>query len=136
MNSDNPNNPRQLSFTEEDEATESPNTQRSDSDAASIDRSALGNDNAFMETIVDDLNFETAWAKVKANRGAPGPDGITVEDFPDWFRPQWETVRQQLVNGTYRPAPVRRVSIDKPDGGTRDLGIPNLIDRVIQQAAC
>lgn len=134
MNSDNPNNPRQLSFTEEDEATESPNTQRSDSDAASIDRSALGNDNAFMETIVDDLNFETAWAKVKANRGAPGPDGITVEDFPDWFRPQWETVRQQLVNGTYRPAPVRRVSIDKPDGGTRDLGIPNLIDRVIQQA--
>ena len=134
MNSDEPNDPRQLSFFEVDAPTESQDTQRSDSSAASIDRSALGNDNALIETIVDALNMETAWARVKANRGAPGPDGITVDDFPEWFRPQWETVRRQLIEGTYRPDPVRRVSIDKPDGGTRDLGIPNLIDRVIQQA--
>ena len=134
MNSNEPNDPRQLSFFKVDAPTESQNTQRSDSGAASIDRSALGNDNALLETIVDVLNMETAWARVKANRGAPGPDGITVDDFPEWFRPQWEKVRRQLIDGTYRPDPVRRVSIDKPDGGTRDLGIPNLIDRVIQQA--
>jgi RNA-directed DNA polymerase len=60
-------------------------------------------------------------------------EGITVEDFPEWFRPQWESIRRQLLDGTYRPAPVRRVSIDKLGGGTRDLGIPNLVDRVIQQ---
>jgi len=62
------------------------------------------------------------------------PDGITITEFPEWFRPRWNTIRQQLLDGTYQPQPVRRVTIDKPDGGKRLLGIPNLIDRVIQQA--
>ena len=135
MTSQEPNEPpRQLFFFEADTPDDPTNIQRDDSDAAGIEKSALGNDHALMDEIVDELNFEIAWARVKANRGAPGPDGITVEDFPEWFRPQWETVRRQLLEGTYRPDPVRRVSIDKPDGGTRELGIPNLIDRVIQQA--
>ena len=75
-----------------------------------------------------------AWTRVKANRGAPGPDGITIADFPEWFRPRWETIRRQLLDGTYRPQPARRVSIEKPGGGTRELGIPNLLDRLIQTA--
>ena len=88
-----------------------------------------------MERIVDPANMETAWKNVRANRGAPGPDGITIAEFPDWFRPRWDEIRQQLLDGTYRPAPVRRVAIDKPDGsGQRLLGIPNVLERLIQQA--
>ena len=83
-----------------------------------------------MERIVDPANMETAWKNVRANRGAPGPDGITIAEFPDWLRPRWDEIRQQLLDGTYRPAPVRRVAIDKPDGsGQRLLGIPNQSDQ-------
>lgn len=89
---------------------------------------------SLMEAVVDGANIETAWKNVKANRGAPGPDGITIAEFPDWFRPRWPTIRQQLLDGTYRPEPVRRKAIDKPDGGQRLLGIPNVIERLIQQA--
>ena len=64
----------------------------------------------------------------------PGPDGITISDFPAWFRERWDDLRQQLLDGTYRPHPVRRKVIAKPDGGQRLLGIPNVLDRLIQQA--
>jgi RNA-directed DNA polymerase len=89
---------------------------------------------SLMEAVVDQTNLETAWKNVKANRGAPGPDGVTIAEFPDWFRPRWPEIRQQLLDGTYRPGPVRRKAIDKPDGGQRLLGIPNVIERLIQQA--
>ena len=89
---------------------------------------------SLIAAVVDQANVEQAWRNVKANRGAPGPDGITLTEFPAWFRLHWPAIRLQLLDGTYRPSPVRRVSIAKPDGGTRDLGIPNVIDRVIQQA--
>lgn len=89
---------------------------------------------SLMEAVVDQANLERAWKNVKANRGAPGPDGITIAEFPDWFRPRWPAIRQQLLDGTYRPGPVRRKAIDKPDGGQRLLGIPNVLDRLIQQA--
>jgi RNA-directed DNA polymerase len=87
-----------------------------------------------MEAVVDPANMERAWKQVRANRGAPGPDGITLAEFPDWLRPRWPTIRQQLLDGTYRPEPVRRKTIAKPDGGERLLGIPNVLDRLIQQA--
>jgi RNA-directed DNA polymerase len=87
-----------------------------------------------MEQIVDPANLECAWERVKANRGAPGPDGITIDAFPDHFRDLWPSLRQQLLEGTYKPGPVRRKSIPKPDGSPRHLGIPNVIDRVVQQA--
>ena len=134
MNSDQPNEPsKQLSLWDEF-VEKSQNIQRDDSTRTSIEKSALDENHALIEEIVDEVIIEMAWARVKANRGAPGPDGVSIEDFPEWFRPQWETVRQQLLDGTYRPEPVRRVSIDKPGGGTRELGIPNLLDRVIQTA--
>ena len=61
---------------------------------------------SLMEAVVDEANIETAWKNVKANRGAPGPDGITIAEFPGWFRPRWPTIRQQLLDGTDRPDPV------------------------------
>ncbi|MGB7325015.1 MAG: hypothetical protein WBD31_09090 [Rubripirellula sp.] len=134
MTSDKPNETyRQLRLFGDGDASQ--DIQRDDSTRASIEKSALGDDaNNLMEEIVDDVIMEMAWARVKANRGAPGPDGITAGDFPEWIASCWSDVRQQLLDGTYRPSPARRVSIDKPDGGTRELGIPNLLDRVIQTA--
>ncbi|XZE53021.1 glycosyltransferase [Planctomycetaceae bacterium SH139] len=87
-----------------------------------------------MEQIVDEINMEAAWKKVRSNRGAPGPDGITIDEFQETFRDVWSTLRQQLLEGTYRPSPARRKSIPKPDGSERHLGIANVIDRLIEQA--
>jgi RNA-directed DNA polymerase len=87
-----------------------------------------------MEAVVESANMRRAWDQVRANRGAPGPDGITLTEFPEWVRSRWEGIRQQLLDETYEPSPVRRKTIDKPDGGQRQLGIPNVLDRVIQQA--
>ena len=89
---------------------------------------------SLMEAVVDRTNIERAWKQVKANRGAPGPDGVTITEFPTWFRSRWPAIKQQLLDGTYRPEPVRRKVIAKPDGGQRLLGIPNVIERLIQQA--
>ena len=89
-----------------------------------------------MEQVVDPENLERAWRQVKRNRGAPGPDGMTIKQFEVWARENWPTVRQQLLDGTYRPAPVRRKTIPKEGGGERLLGIPNVLDRLVQQAIC
>ncbi|MCG8649200.1 MAG: group II intron reverse transcriptase/maturase [Pirellulales bacterium] len=87
-----------------------------------------------MEKIVDEANIERAWKNVKRNRGAPGPDGETIGEFLEAFRDRWPEIRQQLLDGTYEPSPVRRKTIDKPDGGQRLLGIPNVQERLIQAA--
>ena len=87
-----------------------------------------------MGRIMDPANMRRAWKRVKANQGAPGSDGMTLEDFPTFARSHWSSVRQALLDGTYQPQPVRRVSIPKPNGGERWLGIPSVVDRVIQQA--
>jgi len=89
---------------------------------------------SLMEAVVNQANMQLAWQHVRSNRGAPGPDGITLREFPEWVAPRWPTIRQQLLDGAYRPEPVRRVTIDKPDGGARLLGIPNVLDRLVQQA--
>lgn len=88
---------------------------------------------SLMEQIVDPRNVVKAWRKVKANKGAPGPDGITLDEFPESFRAQWPSIRQQLLDGTYHPQPARRKCIPKSDGSERTLGIPNVIERLIQQ---
>jgi RNA-directed DNA polymerase len=87
-----------------------------------------------MEQIVSTSNLDRAWRRVKRNRGAPGPDGITIKEFEPWARTHWAESRQQLLDGTYRPQPVRRKVIKKENGGERLLGIPNVLDRLIQQA--
>jgi RNA-directed DNA polymerase len=75
-----------------------------------------------------------AWKRVKANGGAPGIDGMTLAAFPAFARQHWERIRSDLIRGTYHPAAVRRVMIPKPNGDLRPLGIPTVLDRVIQQA--
>lgn len=87
-----------------------------------------------MGRIVEPANMRRAWKRVKANQGAPGVDGMTLEDFPAFARSHGSQIRQALLDGRYQPQPVRRVSIPKPSGGERLLGIPTVIDRVIQQA--
>jgi RNA-directed DNA polymerase len=80
-------------------------------------------------------NLRQAWHQVKANHGAPGADGMTVEDFPAFAREHWPSIRQALRAGTYQPSPVRRTEIPKRHGqGKRGLGIPTVVDRIIQQA--
>ena len=112
-----------------------PEPQRGQSVSAAMKKTTLSpvSEN-LMEQIVDQRNMERAWKNVKANRGAPGPDGVTLDEFFETFRDQWPTVRQQLLEGTYEPDPARRKSIPKPDGSERHLGIPNVQERLIQQA--
>ena len=87
-----------------------------------------------MEAVVAPENLRAAWRRVKANRGAPGIDGMPIEAFPAAARVHWPAIRQALLDGCYQPSPVRRVLIPKPGGGERALGIPSVLDRVIQQA--
>jgi RNA-directed DNA polymerase len=88
----------------------------------------------WMEEVCERENCKQALRRVKANKGSPGIDGMTVEQLPGHLREHWPAVRKQLFNGTYTPQPVRRVEIPKPDGGVRKLGIPTVLDRFIQQA--
>jgi RNA-directed DNA polymerase len=87
-----------------------------------------------MQRVLAPGNLRRAWKRVKANRGAPGVDGMRIEDFPAFARGHWHSIRQALHDGSYRPQAVRRVMIPKPGGGERALGIPTVVDRVIQQA--
>jgi RNA-directed DNA polymerase len=79
-------------------------------------------------------NLQRAWKRVKANKGAPGVDGLDIEQTGQLLKTAWPTIRAELLAGRYKPSPVRRVMIGKPDGGERELGIPTVIDRLIQQA--
>jgi len=87
-----------------------------------------------MEAVVERENLKKALAQVKRNKGAPGIDGMTVEDLGPYLKEHWLTIRAQLFEGTYKPQPVRRVEIPKASGGKRLLGIPTVLDRFIQQA--
>jgi len=87
-----------------------------------------------MEEVVERENLKEALRRVKANKGSPGVDGMTVQQLPGYLKEHWPILRKQLLSGTYRPQPVKRVEIPKPDGGVRKLGIPTVLDRWIQQA--
>src|SRR6267154_2247784 len=87
-----------------------------------------------MEEVCERENCKQALARVKANKGSAGMDGMTVQQLPEYLKQQWPVIREQLLSGTYKPQPVKRVEIPKPDGGVRKLGIPTVLDRFIQQA--
>jgi RNA-directed DNA polymerase len=108
------------------EETESPPVVHAPENPASTNR--------WMEEVCERENLKEALRRVKANKGSPGVDGMTVGGITDYLKQHWPAIREQLLNGTYEPKPVRRVEIPKPDGGVRKLGIPSVLDRFIQQA--
>jgi group II intron reverse transcriptase/maturase len=87
-----------------------------------------------MERVLERSNLIRALKQVRSNRGAPGIDGMSVDALPSYLKEHWLEIRAQLMEGSYCPKPVRRVEIPKPDGRTRPLGIPTVLDRFIQQA--
>ena len=87
-----------------------------------------------LEAILDRDNLNNAYRRVKANRGAPGVDGMTVEEALPWLKEHGKELRESIREGKYKPEPVRRKEIPKSDGGVRKLGIPTVKDRIIQQA--
>jgi RNA-directed DNA polymerase len=87
-----------------------------------------------MESVCERENMRRALRQVRKNKGAPGIDGMTVAELPGYLKRQWPTIKAQLLSGQFQPLPVRRQEIGKPDGGVRLLGIPTVVDRLIQQA--
>jgi RNA-directed DNA polymerase len=108
------------------EGTESPTAKREPENPATGE--------LLMEEVCERENLEDAWHQVHSNQGSPGVDGRTIDETRDYLREHWPIIREQLLNGTYKPQPVRRVEIAKPDGGVRKLGIPTVLDRLVQQA--
>ncbi|MGE5560715.1 MAG: group II intron reverse transcriptase/maturase, partial [Chloroflexota bacterium] len=90
--------------------------------------------NGLLEQVVAKENMKAALRRVEHNGGAPGVDGMTTESLRDHLKHHWLSVREALLTGDYKPMPVRRFEIPKPDGGVRLLGIPTVLDRLIQQA--
>ncbi len=99
-----------------------------------LNRKASLREEDMVEQVLLSENMHKAWRQVKANKGAAGVDGMTVWEFPEFAQNHWSGIRKELMEGSYKPSPVRRVEISKLDGGKRPLGIPTVTDRVIQQA--
>lgn len=87
-----------------------------------------------LEAVLTRENLQRALKRVKANKGAAGVDGLSIDQTVEYLKSHWPALKEQLLAGTYRPRPVRRVLIPKPDGSQRELGIPTVVDRLIQQA--
>ena len=87
-----------------------------------------------LEEILSRDNMRLAYKKVKASKGASGIDGITIEEIDDYLKENWVNIRDKIRKRKYKPKPVRRVEIPKPDGGVRNLGVPTVVDRIIEQA--
>jgi RNA-directed DNA polymerase len=101
---------------------------------AAHDTESPAKTNRLMEEVYERGNLKEALRRVKANKGSAGVDGMTVGHLADYLKQHWPAIREQLLSGVYEPQPVRRVEIPKPDGGVRKLGIPSVLDRLIQQA--
>ncbi|HEY3305600.1 MAG TPA: group II intron reverse transcriptase/maturase [Candidatus Binatia bacterium] len=110
-----------------DEGTESPMAERKAESPAIREQ--------LMEEVIERGNLKQALRRVKANRGSPGVDGMTVDELAGYLKGNWPAIREHLLSGTYKPQPAKRVEIAKPEGGIRKLGIPTVLDRFIQQAA-
>jgi RNA-directed DNA polymerase len=125
----------ELAFTGEGrgEASRAPE-EGIESTAAKLGTESQANTDKLIEEVCEKENLKEALRRVKANAGAAGVDGMTVKELPDFLRENWPRLKEQLLSGTYRPQPVRRVEIPKAGGGTRKLGIPTTVDRFVQQA--
>lgn len=125
----------ELAFTEMNRS-EAPRDSAEGTEALMVKREAesMAVSRQLMEAVCERRNCKQALARVKRNKGSAGIDGMTVEQLPAYLKQHWLTIRAQLLSGTYKPQPVKRVEIPKPDGGKRKLGIPTVLDRFIQQA--
>ena len=113
---------------------EAPRSQRSGEARTTTDgNERLGGDHRLMEQVVARANALAALKRVKQNKGSPGVDGMTVDQLTPYLVAHWEAIREQLLAGSYQPQPVKQQEIPKPGGGTRTLGIPTVLDRLIQQ---
>jgi RNA-directed DNA polymerase len=125
-----------LAFTEEgrSEAPKTPGGGSESLPAKGMPESPAKNSELLMEEVCERENCLQALKRVKSNKGSAGTDGMTVGELPAYLKEHWPAIRDQLLSGTYKPQPVRRVEIPKPDGGVRQLGIPTVLDRMVQQA--
>ena len=110
-----------------------PEALRDEARPARHETEGSGRDGLLMQALAS-ANMVKAWKRVKANRGSAGVDGRTIAETAAYLKTHWPRIREALLNGRYRPEPVRRVQISKPGGGVRELGIPTVTDRLIQQA--
>src|SRR5437588_12770082 len=124
-----------LAFTEE-ERSEAPKASQEGTESltAKCETERPASHEQLMEEVCERENCWQAYKRVKANKGSPGIDGMKVGELSGYLKQHWPSIREQLLRGTYQPKPVRRVEIPKPDGGVRKLGIPTVLDRLIQQA--
>jgi RNA-directed DNA polymerase len=128
-------NQLELAFTDESRS-EAPRVSAKGTESLTAKRGAESRaiGEQLMEEVCERENCKRALARVKANKGSPGVDGMSVQQLPEFLKQHWPAIREQLLRGTYEPQPVKRVEIPKPDGGKRKLGIPTVLDRFIQQA--
>ena len=124
-----------LAFTDEGRS-EAPRARREGTETSTAKRACESpvSSEQVMEEVCGRENLLRALKRVKSNKGSPGIDGMTVGELPGYLKQHWPAIREQLLSGSYKPQPVRRVEIPKPDGGVRQLGIPTVLDRLIQQA--
>jgi len=125
-----------LAFGEEtrSEAPQAPGQRAETLTAKRMNERPASSDKQLMEAVCERENCLQALKRVKSNKGGPGIDGMTVDQLPGYLMEHWPGIRDQLLSGTYKPQPVKRVEIPKPDGGMRKLGIPTVLDRMVQQA--
>jgi RNA-directed DNA polymerase len=134
MNDKRPNNQLVLAFAEVSRS-EAPRDSVAGTESFAAKREAESPaSEQLMEEVCGRKNCQQALARVKSNKGSAGIDGMTVEQLPAYLKQHWPAIREQLLRGTYMPQQVKRVEIPKPDGGIRQLGIPTVLDRFIQQA--
>jgi len=113
---------------------EAPRCQRSGEASTAASGNERPGTDRLMEEVVQRGNAKAALKRVKQNKGSPGVDGMTVDELPEYLAEHWETIREELLAGTYQPTPVKRQEIPKSGGGVRELGIPTVLDRFVQQA--
>ena len=125
--------PGQPGRTDRRDGEAGPETGRDEPRTADHQHEGLGRED-LLARVLSRENMVEAWKRVKANKGSAGVDGLSIDETAEHLKTQWPKIREELQNGQYRPQAVRRVEIPKPGGGVRELGIPTVVDRLIQQA--
>lgn len=134
MGSRRQKNQQELAFMAETESEARTNARRVEMPMAKQEPESEESTERLMEEICEAENMRKALKRVQQNKGAPGIDGITVEELPGYLKKHWPKHREELLEGNYKPKPARRKEIEKPGGGVRNLSIPCVLDRLIQQA--